>query len=112
MKKIEAIIRQNKLEDVEDALEEIAISGITIYQVMGCGKQKGYKEELSDPGLKINLLPKVKMELIVEDNKSQQVVAVITNAAFTGEAGDGKIFISDLSDAVRIRTGEIGSRAI
>lgn len=112
MKKIEAIIRPNKLEDVKDALHAIDISGITISQVMGCGKQKGWKEYYRGTEITLNVLQKVKLELVVADEKVEQTIQTIITAARTGEVGDGKIFISNVEDAVRIRTGENGDTAL
>ena len=112
MKKIEAIIRPNKLEDVKDALHAIDISGITISQVMGCGKQKGWKEYYRGTEITLNVLQKVKLELVVADEKVEQTIETIITAARTGEVGDGKIFISNVEDAIRIRTGENGDIAL
>jgi len=112
MKKIEAIIRPSKLEEVKQALNAIDISGITISQVMGCGRQKGYTEVYRGSEVQINILPKIKLETVVADDKAQQVVDTLMAAARNGEIGDGKIFITDIDDAVRIRTGERGDNAL
>jgi len=113
MKKIEAIIRQDKLEDVKDELQKINISGITIYQVMGCGKQKGWKEILRGKTTMLNILPKVKIEIVIaEEEMTEKIIKAITVAAFTGQIGDGKIFVYDVEKAVRIRTGEEGICAV
>lgn len=112
MKKIEAIIRPNKLEDVKDALHAIDISGITISQVMGCGKQKGWKEYYRGTEITLNVLQKIKIELVVSDDKVEQTIETIISAARTDEVGDGKIFISNVEDAIRIRTGENGDTAL
>ena len=112
MKKIEAIIRPNMLEDVKEALRLIDISGITVNQVMGCGKQKGWKEFYRGTEVSLNVLQKVKIELIVPDDKLDKTLETIIKAARTGEVGDGKIFISDIQEAIRIRTGESGNIAL
>ncbi len=112
MKKIEAIIRPTKLEEVKNALNQLDISGITISQVMGCGRQKGYKEFYRGTEIDINILPKVKIEIVVRDDQAEQVIQAITDAARAGEIGDGKIFVTAIEDAVRIRTGERGDKAL
>jgi nitrogen regulatory protein P-II 1 len=112
MKKIEAIIRPNKLEDVKDALHAIDISGITITQVMGCGKQKGWKEYYRGTEITLNVLQKIKLEMVVSDDKVDKTIDTIIDVARTGEVGDGKIFISNVEDAIRIRTGEKGEIAL
>lgn len=112
MKKIEAIIRPNKLEDVKEALQKIDISGITMSQVLGCGKQKGWKEYYRGSEVYMNVLPKIKLELVVDDSKLEKTLDTIIQYAKTGEVGDGKIFISDITDCIRIRTGEHGENAV
>ena len=108
MIKIEAIVREEKLEDVKEALSEIEVHGITIYQVMGCGKQKGYLEIVRGQEVEINMLPKIKFEIVVSDENWEKK----TIAAYTGHPGDGKIISFDLKSALRIRTGETGKEAI
>ena len=112
MKKIEAIIRPNKLEDVKNALDEYGINGMTITQVIGCGLQKGHTSVYRGQELKINLLPKIKLELIINDEILEEVLKVISDSAKTGQVGDGKIFIYDVADAIKIRTGDRGNNAI
>lgn len=112
MKKIEAIIRPNRLEEVKEALNAIEINGITISQVMGCGRQKGLKEVYRGTKIEINVLPKIKIETIVDDSMAEKVMKTIADAARIGEIGDGKIFISNIEDAMRIRTGERGDIAL
>lgn len=112
MKKIEAIIRPSRLEEVKDALKAIDLSGITISQVMGCGRQKGYTEIYRGSHIDINVLPKVKVEIVVDENNVEPVIEAIIGAARLGEIGDGKIFISDIVDIIRIRTGERGEKAL
>lgn len=112
MKKIEAIIRPNRLEEVKEALNAIDICGITISQVMGCGRQKGLKEIYRGTELEINILPKIKLEAIVHDASVESVIRAIMDAARSGEIGDGKIFITSVEDAIRIRTGETGDGAL
>lgn len=112
MKKIECIIRPGKLDDVKTALGLKGVSGMTISQVLGFGTQKGYKEIYRGQEINVNLLPKVKIEIVVADDQLDDVISEIVNTAKTGSVGDGKIFISDIADAVRIRTGEHGSSAI
>lgn len=112
MKKIECIVRPGKLEDVKEALNKFGVHGMTVMQVMGCGLQKGRKEVYRGTELTINLLPKVKLEVVVRDQKADAVVDLIRKSAMTGEIGDGKIFVSPVDTAVRIRTGETGEAAI
>lgn len=112
MKKIECILRPGKLEDVKDALNKFGVQGMTVMQVMGCGLQKGRKEVYRGTELTINLLPKVKLEVIVKDSVVDDVVTLIRKTALTGEIGDGKIFVSTVDNAIRIRTGETGEAAI
>jgi nitrogen regulatory protein P-II 1 len=112
MTKLECIIRPNKLEAVLNAVAKIGNYGVTVSQVMGCGLQKGWKEEIQEFESIINLLPKVKLEMVVKDEQVKEVVQLISQTARTGEIGDGKVFVYPLSDAVRIRTGETGEKAI
>jgi len=112
MKKIEAIIRPSKLEELKDALLKIQVDGITITQVMGCGKQKGWKEYYRGSEVILNILPKVKMELVVSDENFEKTLETIQEYSRTGEVGDGKIFVSEISNAYRIRTGESGEAAL
>jgi nitrogen regulatory protein P-II 1 len=112
MKKIECILRPGKLEEVKEALNKSGTKGMTVYQVMGCGLQKGRREVYRGTELAINLLPKVKVEVVVQDIHVGEIVDIIRKAAVTGEIGDGKIFISPVDNAVRIRTGETGEKAI
>jgi nitrogen regulatory protein P-II 1 len=112
MKKIEAIIKPFKLDDVKNSLAEIGVQGITISEVRGFGRQKGHTELYRGAEYTIDFLPKVKIEIIVPDDKIEEVVEVIQSAAKTGRIGDGKIFILACEDVVRIRTGERGEDAI
>lgn len=112
MTKIECIIRPGKLEDVKEALGKFGIQGMTVTQVIGCGLQKGRKEVYRGTEYSINLLPKVKVEIVVADKYVEEIVDLITRAARTGEIGDGKIFTYKVDNAIRIRTGESGESAI
>lgn len=112
MKKIEAFIRPDQLEDIKEILDSLQLNGLSIMQVMGCGNQKGWKEFVRGTEVDYQFLPKIKIEMIVLDEQADTVVDSIVEKAYTGEYGDGKIFISDISDAVRIRTGERGREAI
>jgi nitrogen regulatory protein PII len=113
VKKIEAIIKPHKLDDVKDALEQIGIRGITAYDVKGFGRQKGHKEVYLGSDLHaIDFVPKVKIELVVEDEKVDEVERAIISSARTGKIGDGKVFIYDCEGAVRIRTEERGPAAL
>ena len=112
MKKIEAIIRPEKLEDVKEVLTEHSLNGLTILQVMGCGNQKGWKEFVRGTEVDYNFLPKIKIEMFVLDEKVEDVVQSIIDKSYTGEFGDGKIFVSEVADAIRIRTQERGTAAI
>lgn len=111
--KIEAIVREEMLEDVKNALNQIEVNGITVSQVMGCGAQKGYHEIVRGSEVDINLLPKVKFEIVVSSEEwEKKVIDVIRKAAFTGEIGDGKIFSYEIRSALKIRTGETGYDAL
>lgn len=112
MKKLEAIVRHFKLEDVKNALTEHAISGMTITEVRGFGRQKGHTEMYRGTEYAVDFVPKVKIEVVLDDSKLQTAIDTIVKAAQTGQIGDGKIFIHDLSDVVRIRTGETGPDAV
>src|SRR5262245_23259720 len=112
MKKIEAIIRHFKLEDVKNALVEKGISGMTITEVRGFGRQKGHTEMYRGTEYRVDFVPKVKVEVVLDDGKLQTALTTIAKAAQTGQIGDGKIFVSTIDDCVRIRTGETGGEAI
>jgi nitrogen regulatory protein P-II 1 len=112
MNKIEAIIRHFKLEDVKNALVERGISGMTITEVRGFGRQKGHTEMYRGTEYRVDFVPKVKVEVVVDEAKTQLAIETIVKAAQTGQIGDGKIFVSALKDCVRIRTGETGGDAI
>ncbi len=112
MKKIEAVIKPFKLEDVKDALAEIGITGMTVSEVKGYGRQKGHSELYRGAEYVVDFLPKIKMEMIVDAEIVDQVINTVTEAARTGKIGDGKIFVSDIDQIVRIRTGETDSEAI
>ena len=112
MKKIEAIVRHYKLEDVKNALTQQGIVGMTITEVRGFGRQKGHSETYRGTEYRVDFVPKVKVEVVVDDAKLQMAVSTIVKTAQTGQVGDGKIFISTLDDCVRIRTGETGGVAI
>jgi nitrogen regulatory protein P-II 1 len=112
MKKIEAIIRPFKLDEVKEALMEEGIRGLTISEVRGYGRQKGHTETYRGSEYRIEFIPKIKIEVVVEDNKSEKIVEAILKTAKTGQVGDGKIFIYDVKDVIRIRTEESGQEAL
>jgi nitrogen regulatory protein P-II 1 len=112
MKKIEALIRHYKLEDVKAALNQKGILGMTISEVRGFGRQKGHTEMFRGTEYTVDFVPKIKIELIVPDHDTTDIVQIIARTARTGQIGDGKIFVTDLDDAVRIRTGESGEQAL
>ena len=112
MKKIEAVIKPFKLDDVKDALHDVGVSGITVTEVKGFGRQKGHTELYRGAEYVIDFLPKVKVEVVVEDVLVENVIEAITQAARTGRIGDGKIFVLPIDEAVRIRTGDRGADAI
>ncbi|MEX0899273.1 MAG: P-II family nitrogen regulator [Gammaproteobacteria bacterium] len=112
MKMISAIIKPFKLDDVREALSEIGVQGITVTEVKGFGRQKGHTELYRGAEYVVDFLPKVKIELAVADELAERVTEAISNAARTGKIGDGKIFVFDLQQAIRIRTGETGPEAI
>lgn len=112
MKKIEAIIRPYKLDDVREALNAIGIRGITVTEIKGYGRQKGHTEVYRGSEYKIEFLPKIKLEIVVNDPMVEQVISTIIHSSKTGEVGDGKIFISDVDEVIRIRTEESGEEAV
>lgn len=112
MKKVEAVIRHHKLDEVKNALSEAGISGITVTEVRGFGRQKGHVESYRGVEYTVDLLPKIKLEIITTDEMVRKVADTILKSARTGEIGDGKIFISDLIECTRIRTGEAGDGAV
>ena len=112
MKKIEAIVRHHKLEEVKDALTSAGVTGMTITEVRGFGRQKGHTEVYRGTEYTVDFVPKVKIEIVVDDGKLQTAINTIVKAAQTGQVGDGKIFVSDLKDAIRIRTAETGNAAL
>ena len=112
MKKIEAIIKPFKLEEVKDALHDIGLQGITVTEAKGFGRQKGHTELYRGAEYVVDFLPKVKLEIVLSNERVESAIEAIQNAAQTGRIGDGKIFISTVDDAIRIRTGERGSEAI
>ena len=112
MKKIEAIIKPFKLDEVKEAMHEVGIQGITVLEAKGFGRQKGHTELYRGAEYVVDFLPKVKIEVVVDDSQAEQVTEAIQNAAKTGRIGDGKIFISTVDEAIRIRTGETGADAV
>ncbi len=112
MKKIEAIIRPFKLDEVKEALLEEGIRGMTITEVRGYGRQKGHKETYRGSEYQIEFVPKIKIEVVVNDEASETVIQAILRTAKTGQVGDGKIFVSDIEDIIRIRTDESGPEAL
>ena len=112
MKKVEALIRHFKLEDVKDALAQSGVKGMTVTEVRGFGRQKGHTERYRGAEYTVDFVPKVKLEVVVSDDDLKQVIQTIVGAAKTGQVGDGKIFVSELLDVIRIRTGETGGGAI
>ena len=112
MKMINAIIKPFKLDDVREALSEIGVQGITVTEVKGFGRQKGHTELYRGAEYVVDFLPKLKVEVVVKDNALDQTIEAITKAANTGKIGDGKIFVYDIEQAIRIRTGETGDDAI
>ena len=112
MKKIEAIIKPFKLDEVKEALQEVGLQGITVTEAKGFGRQKGHTELYRGAEYVIDFLPKVKLEIVLADDMLERALEAIKTAAHTGRIGDGKIFISDVSDVIRIRTGESGVDAI
>lgn len=112
MKKIEAIVRHFKLEDVKSAITEVGIHGMTVTEVRGFGRQKGHKETYRGAEYIVDFMPKVKMEIVVADADAEKLVEAVVRAARTGQVGDGKIFISNVEQVVRIRTGEQDDEAL
>jgi len=112
MKKIEAIVKPFKLDDVKEALNEVGIQGMTITEVKGYGRQKGHKEIYRGAEYVVDFIPKIKVEVVVADDQAETVVAKIREAANTGKLGDGKIFVFNVEEAVRVRTGETGTDAL
>ena len=112
MRKIEAIIQPHKLEDVKEALKNIGIDGMTITEVRGHGRQKGHAEVYRGMEYKVDLLPKVKLEMVVSDQRADEVIRTLVTAARTGKIGDGKVFVYQVADAVRIRNDDRGDAAL
>jgi len=112
MKKIEAIIKPFKLDDVKNALNDFGVSGMTVTEVKGFGRQKGHKEIYRGAEYMVDFIPKIKIEIIVDVDMCEKVVNAIKDKAFTGKIGDGKIFITSVEEAIRIRTGETGKDAV
>ena len=112
MKKVEAIIKPFKLDEVKEALQDIGVQGLSVLEVKGFGRQKGHTELYRGAEYVVDFLPKVKLEIVLDDSMVEQAVEAIRNAAQTGRIGDGKIFVSTIEQAIRIRTGETGPEAI
>ena len=112
MKKIEAIIKPFKLDEVKEALSEIGVSGLTVFEVKGFGRQKGHTELYRGAEYVVDFLPKIKLEFIIDDEILEEVIETIKSSAHTGKIGDGKIFVSNIEEIIRIRTGEKNSDAI
>jgi len=112
MKKIEAIIQPHKLDEVKEALKSAGIDGITITEVRGHGRQKGHKEVYRGMEYEVDLLPKIKLEIVIPDTRLDEVAQILTASARTGKIGDGKLFIYDVQDAIRIRNGDTGEAAL
>ena len=112
MKKVEAIIRPERLQPVQDALDELGVSGLTVTEVMGCGRQKGYTEQYRGSRANISLLPKLKVESVLSDEVVDQAVDAIVGGAYTGETGDGRVFVTPIEESIRIRTGERGEETV
>jgi nitrogen regulatory protein P-II 1 len=112
MKKIEAVIKPFKLDDVREAIQAVGIQGVTVSEVKGCGRQKGHTEVYRGAEYVVDFLPKVKLEIVVSEDRVSEVVEAIQKAAQTGRIGDGKIFVTPVDEIIRIRTGETGDAAI
>jgi nitrogen regulatory protein P-II 1 len=112
MKKIEAVIKPFKLDEVKEALQDIGVQGMTVLEAKGYGRQKGHSELYRGAEYVIDFLPKIKIEVVVPDDLMEPVIEAITNAARTGKIGDGKIFVSEVLEVIRIRTGETGPQAV
>src|SRR5438132_4323672 len=112
MKRVEAVIRPHKLGDVKDALHDVGVNGLTVFEVKGFGRQKGHTELYRGAEYTVDFLPKVKIEVVVDDGSADAVVEAICKAAQSGKVGDGKVFVSPIENVVRIRTGERGAAAL
>jgi nitrogen regulatory protein P-II 1 len=112
MKKVEAIIRPERLQSVQDALDELGVSGLTVTEVVGCGRQKGYTEQYRGSSANISLLHKIKVEAVVPTDVVDSVVDAVVSGAYTGEVGDGRVFVIPIEDSIRIRTGERGEDTV
>ncbi len=112
MKKIEIVTRPFKLDEVKTALTQAGVKGMTVSEVKGFGRQRGHKEVYRGAEYQVDLVPKVKIEVVVEDAKAPEIIEVVQNAARTGQVGDGKIFVVPVEEVVRIRTGETGEEAV
>ena len=112
MKKVEAIIKPFKLDEVKDSLNELGVQGLTVSEVKGYGRQKGHTEMYRGAEYAVDILPKIKLDILIEDNSLETVVEAISKTANTGKIGDGKIFVTSVDDVIRIRTGEKGPDAI
>lgn len=112
MKKIEAIIRPEKFDEVKEALDKLNVKGLNVTQISGCGNQRGQKSTYRGAVVNMTLLPKIKIEIVTDDDLYSRICDTIIDIARTGEVGDGKIFVSDISETIRIRTGEKGNKAL
>lgn len=112
MKKVTAVVRPEKLEALKDALNAQGVAGMTVYETLGCGSQRGWTEYVRGQEVMLNMIPKVKVELVVRDSQVENLINVICGVARTGEVGDGKIFVYPVEECVRIRTGERGGDAV
>lgn len=112
MKKIEAVIRHYKLEEVKDALTQVGVDGMTVSEVRGFGRQRGHKEQYRGAEYTVDFLPKAKIEVAVSDDQASTVIETLMKTARTGQIGDGKIFVTQLAEMIRIRTGETGDEAL
>ena len=112
MKKIEAIIRHERLQEVQDALDQLGVSGLTVSEVVGCGRQKGYTEQYRGVRANISRLPKIKVESVVPSDIADRAVDAIVETARTGAVGDGRVFVYEVEQAIRIRTGEDGEDSV
>ncbi len=112
MKKIEAIIKPFKLDDVKEALSEVGIYGMTVTEVNGYGRQKGHKEIYRGAEYVVDFVPKIKLEIVVSDERAEETIETVRNAANTGKIGDGKIFVTTIEQVIRVRTGETGTEAL
>lgn len=112
MKKIEAVIKPHKLQDVKEALDAVGVKGMTVLEAKGYGRQKGHKEVYRGAEYSVDFVPKVKIEVVVPDNLEEEAVRALLSSAYTGEIGDGKIFVTEIQTAIRIRTGETNETAL